>query len=124
MLANGVVTMRKTEELTFGRRKVQVSNLDKVLYPAAHFTKGQVIDYYIRAAEFILPHLRNRPVTLKRFPNGALGEFFYEKDAPKFTPDWIRTFPVPRRDRSQTDINYIVIDDLPTLVWLANLANL
>src|SRR5439155_3021898 len=66
----------------------------------------------------------DRPVTLKRFPNGVGGEFFYEKDAPKFTPDWVRTFPVPRRDRSHTDIHYIIIDDLPTLVWLANLANL
>ena len=116
--------MPKKQELTVNGRKIPVTNLDKVLYPAAHFTKGQVIDYYIRVADFILPQLRDRPVTLKRFPDGVRGEFFYEKDAPKFTPDWIRTFPVPRRGRSHTDINYIVIDDLPTLVWLANLANL
>jgi bifunctional non-homologous end joining protein LigD len=115
---------KKTEELIVGRRKIVVSNLDKVLYPAAHFTKRQVIDYYIRAAKFILPHLKNRPVTLKRFPNGVRGDFFYEKDAPKFTPDWVRTVAVPRRTGSQGDINYVVIDDLPTLVWLANLANL
>src|SRR5689334_27326 len=113
--------MRK-QELTIQGRKIPVSNLDKVLYSAAHFTKGQVIDYYISVAEFILPHLQDRPVTLKRFPNGVHGEFFYEKDAPKFTPDWVRTFPVPRKERRQTNINYIVIDDLPTLVWLANLA--
>lgn len=116
--------MKTTQELTIEGRKIPVSNLDKVLYPAAHFTKGQVIDYYTRVAEFILPHLRDRPVTLKRFPNGVDGVFFYEKDAPKFTPGWVRTFPVPRRDRSDSDINYIIIDDLPTLVWLANLANL
>jgi len=116
--------MPKKQEFTVNGRKIPVTNLDKVLYPAAHFTKGQVIDYYIRVADFILPQLRDRPVTLKRFPDGVRGEFFYEKDAPKFTPDWIRTFPVPRRGRSHTDINYIVIDDLPTLVWLANLANL
>ena len=114
----------KKKELKVGRRNIPVSNLEKVLYPAAHFTKGQVIDYYIRVADFILPHLRDRPVTLKRFPNGTGNEFFYEKDAPKFTPEWVRTFPVPRRDRSGTDIQYIIIDDLPTLVWLANLANL
>ena len=116
--------MPKKQELTVEGRKIPLTNLDKVLFPAAHFTKGQVIDYYIRMADFILPHLRDRPVTLKRFPNGVGGEFFYEKDAPKFTPDWVRTFPVPRRDRSHTDINYIVIDDLPTLVWSGNLANL
>src|SRR5262245_4479870 len=111
--------MPKKQELTVNGRKIPVTNLDKVLYQAAHFTKGQVIDYYIRVADFILPQLRDRPVTLKRFPDGVRGEFFYEKDAPKFTPDWIRTFPVPRRGLSHTDINYIVIDDLPTLVWLA-----
>src|SRR5215470_468674 len=116
--------MNKKEELTIGRRKIEVSNLDKVLYPAAHFTKRQVIDYYIRASKFALPHLRNRPVTLKRFPNGVRGEFFYEKDAPKFTPEWVRTVSVPRRGGSDGNIDYIVIDDLPTLVWLANLANL
>src|SRR3954469_19235255 len=116
--------MKKTEQLTVGRRKIPVSNLDKVLYPEAHFTKGQVIDYYIKAAKFLLPHLRSRPVTLKRFPNGVRDDFFYEKDAPKFTPDWVRTFPVPRRTGGAGDINYVVIDDLATLVWLANLANL
>ena len=116
--------MKKTEQLSVGRRKIPVSSLEKVLYPEAHFTKGQVIDYYIKAARFLLPHLRNRPVTLQRFPNGVRGDFFYEKDAPRFTPDWVRTFPVPRRTGGDRDINYIVIDDLATLVWLANLANL
>src|SRR5262249_46335500 len=109
---------------SLAEKKAAVSNLDKVLYPAAHFTKAQVIDYYIRASKFILPHLRNRPVTLKRFPDGVRGDFFYEKDAPKFTPDWVHTVAVPRRTGSRGDIHYIVIDDLPTLVWLANLANL
>ncbi|HEY2383832.1 MAG TPA: non-homologous end-joining DNA ligase [Terriglobia bacterium] len=112
------------EERTIGRRKISVSNLDKVLYPEAHFTKRQVIDYYTRVAPFLLPHLKDRPVTLKRFPNGLGGNFFYEKDAPRFTPEWVRTVSVPRRDRSNADIRYVVIDDLPTLVWLSNLANL
>jgi bifunctional non-homologous end joining protein LigD len=104
-------------------RKIAVSNLDKVMYPAAHFTKGQVIDYYIRVAPYLLPHLKDRPVTLKRFPDGVQGKFFFEKDAPRFTPAWVRKFPVPRRNGG-ADIEYIVVDDLATLVWLGNLASL
>jgi bifunctional non-homologous end joining protein LigD len=104
-------------------RKIAVSNLEKVLYPAAHFTKGQVIDYYVRVAPYILPYVKDRPVTMKRFPDGVKGEFFYEKNAPSFTPHWVRTFAVPRRSRNE-QINYILINDLPTLVWSANLTNL
>ena len=104
-------------------RKLQVSNLDKVLYPEAGFTKGQVIDYYLRVAPVLLPHLKDRPVTMKRYPNGVTGKFFYEKEKPRFTPAWVSTFPVPRR-AGGTDISYILINDLPTLVWCANLANL
>ncbi len=115
--------MPKRESLTIGKRKVSVSSLDKPLYPAAGFTKAAVIDYYIRVSGWLLPHLRKRPVTLKRYPDGVAGEFFYEKDAPSFTPDWVKTVPVPRRGGG-TPIRYIVIDDLPTLVWSANLANL
>ena len=100
-----------------------VSNLDKLLYPGGRFTKAKVIDYYIRVAPFLLPHLKNRPVTLKRFPEGVFGEFFYEKDAPAFTPAWVKTFAVPRKEKQGT-IRYILINDLATLVWLANLANL
>ena len=114
------------QHLTIDGRDIPVSNLDKMLYPVAHFTKAQVIDYYIRIAKFLLPHLHDRPVTLKRFPDGVGGQFFYEKDAPKFTPSWVRTFAVPRRTRSKghEEIHYIIVDDLPTLVWLANLASL
>jgi bifunctional non-homologous end joining protein LigD len=102
---------------------VPVSNLDKLLYPAAGVTKGNVIDYYIRVSQWLLPHLRDRPVTLKRYPDGVQGEHFYEKDAPSFTPEWVRTFPVPRRT-GESDINYIIVNDVATLVWAANLANL
>ena len=109
--------------LTVEGRQLQLSNLDKVLYPAAHFTKAQVIDYYIRIAPYLLPHLKDRPVTMKRYPDGVTGEHFYEKDAPSFTPEWVQTAPVPRRSGA-SDINYILINDLPTLVWSANLANL
>ncbi len=101
--------------------KVAVSNLDKQLYPG--FTKAQVLDFYIRISPYLLPHLKDRPVTMKRYPDGVSAAHFYEKDAPKFTPDWVRTVKVPRRGGGR-DIRYIVIDDLPTLVWSANLANL
>ena len=110
-------------DLKVGGRTVTISNPDKVMYPGAGFTKAQVIDYYVRVSRWLLPHLRHRPVTLKRYPDGVTGEHFYEKDAPSFTPDWVRTFPVPRRGGGEP-IRYILIDDLATLVWCANLANL
>jgi bifunctional non-homologous end joining protein LigD len=103
-------------------RGVAVSNLDKVLYPSG-FTKGQVIDFYIKISDYLLPHLQDRPVTLKRYPDGVKAAHFYEKDAPRFTPEWVRTFAVPRRS-GESHIHYVLIDDLPSLVWSANLANL
>ena len=116
--------MPKTKQhLTVDGRNVPVSNLDKILFPGGNVTKAQVIQYYLRVSEYLLPHLRNRPVTLKRYPNGALGAFFYEKDAPRFTPEWVKTFPVPRRE-SQRPIRYILVNDRPTLAWVANLASL
>jgi bifunctional non-homologous end joining protein LigD len=104
-------------------RDVSLSNLDKVMYPEVGFTKGQVIDYYTRVARYILPHLKDRPITMKRFPDGINGQFFYEKDAPSFTPDWIKTYPIPRTSEKSM-IDYILINDLPALVWSANMANL
>jgi bifunctional non-homologous end joining protein LigD len=104
-------------------REIELSNLDKVMYPKAGFTKAQVIDYYARVGRYILPHLKDRPVTLKRYPDGVKGEHFYEKDAPSFTPKWVKTSPVPRVGGGSM-INYILINDLPTLVWSANTANL
>jgi bifunctional non-homologous end joining protein LigD len=106
-----------------GKTKIAASQPDKVLYPAGKFTKADVIEYYHRVAPYLLPHFRNRPVTLKRYPNGVFGEAFYEKDAPGFTPDWVETFPVPRRDGGP-DINYILINDRPTLEWAASIAAL
>src|SRR5215204_6114391 len=114
---------RKTEQVTVGKRQIEVSNLDKLLYPGGKFTKANVIDYYIKISKYLLPHLKNRPVTLKRFPDGVFGEAFYEKDAPSFTPDWVKTVPVPRRETPGPDIRYILINDLPTLIWIANLAS-
>ncbi|MEJ7891974.1 MAG: non-homologous end-joining DNA ligase [Solirubrobacteraceae bacterium] len=98
-------------------RRLSLSNLDKVLYPAAGFTKGQVIDYYTRIAPYVLPHLRGRALTLKRYPNGVDGGHFYEKKCPEHRPEWVRT-------QLAADIDFCVCDDLPTLVWLANLADL
>ena len=115
---------KKTQQhLRIDDRDVAVTNLDKVLYPETGFTKAQVIDYYIRVSEYLLPHFKDRPVTLKRYPSGIHGQFFYEKDEPAFAPDWIQTFPVPRR-AGGPDICYILINDLSTLVWCANAASL
>src|SRR6266550_5892379 len=112
------------QRVTIEGHAISLSNLDKVLYPGGRFTKARVIDYYIHVAPFLLPHLKDRPVTLKRFPEGVYGEFFYEKDAPSFTPPWVKTFSVPRKNKAEPDIRYILINNLATLVWLANLATL
>ncbi|MBO3740762.1 non-homologous end-joining DNA ligase [Actinoplanes flavus] len=105
-------------------RDLELSNLDKVMYPSAGFTKGEVIDYYTRVAPVLLPHLRNRAVTRIRYPNGVDEAHFFEKNKPGGTPDWVRvaTLPVPGSTKSRETIDYVVVDDLPTLVWLANLA--
>jgi len=104
-------------------RTLSLSNLDKVLYPAAGFTEGHVIDYYTRIAPFVLPHLAGRALTLKRYPNGVEGGHFYEKNAPGHRPEWVRTATIPIRSDGRT-IDFVLADDLPTLVWLANLADL
>jgi bifunctional non-homologous end joining protein LigD len=109
---------RETIETQIAGKKLTLSNLEKVLYPAAHFTKARVIDYYTRVAAAIIPHLKDRPLTLKRYPNGVDGEFFYEKNCPLFRPSWIRT---AHREK-ETSVDYCVINDLPSLVWVANLA--
>jgi bifunctional non-homologous end joining protein LigD len=115
--------MPQKAELNVEDRKIQVSNLDKVLYPKAGFAKGQVIDYYIRIAPVLLPHLRDRPLTMKRYPNGVNGEFFYEKNCPSHRPKWVQTAKV-WSEGNQRIMNYCLANDLPTLVWAANLADL
>ena len=107
-------------------RDVELSNLDKVLYPAAGFTKGEVIDYYTRVAPVLLPHLADRALTRIRYPNGVEGAHFFEKNAPGGTPDWVRLekLPVPGSTKDRETIDFVVVDDLPTLVWVANLASL
>jgi bifunctional non-homologous end joining protein LigD len=104
-------------DVEVGGRSLSLSNLDKVLYPRAQFTKGDVIDYYAAIAPVLVEHLRDRPLTLKRYPNGVEAPYFYEKQAPSHRPDWIRTERVG-------DIDYVVVEELATLVWLANLADL
>ena len=114
---------KETAQIEVQGRRLALSNLDKILYPAAEFTKRQVLDYYVRVAPFLIPHLTGRPLTMKRYPDGVDGEFFYEKNAPKHRPDWLKTAPIYSRHNRRT-IDYILANDLPTLVWMANLASL
>ena len=106
-----------------GRSRVAAKKVarrpDRVLFPKSGFTKNDAIDYYERVAKWMLPHLKNVPVSLKRYPDSVRGESFWEKDAPSFTPDWVRTVAVPRRS-GQSKIHYIVIDDVRTLAWVAD----
>jgi bifunctional non-homologous end joining protein LigD len=100
---------------------MKLSNLDKVLYPSTGFTKGQVIDYYAKIAPVLVPHLAGRPLTLKRYPNGVDSEFFFEKNATQHRPDWVKTAPI-WSEHNRRNVNYILANDLPTIVWMANLA--
>jgi bifunctional non-homologous end joining protein LigD len=113
--------VRQTVDVEVEGRRLKLSNLDKVLYPAVGFTKGEVIDYYTRVSPVLLPHLSGRPLTLKRYPDGVEGEYFYEKQCPSHRPDWVRTEPIKANGKK---INFCIADDLPTLVWTSNLADL
>ncbi len=104
-------------------KHLKLSNLDKVLYPEAGFTKGQVIDYFVRIAPVLLPHLHGRPLTMKRYPNGVNGMYFYEKNCPEHRPEWVQVAPVWSSGNNKW-MNYCMAEDLPTLVWAANLADL
>jgi bifunctional non-homologous end joining protein LigD len=107
-------------------RNLKLSNLDKVLYPEVRLTKGEVIHYYTSVAPVLLPHLAGRPLTVKRYPNGVEGKFFFEKNASRSKPDWVRTvtLPAPGSTKDRDQIDFIVVEELATLVWLANLAAL
>jgi bifunctional non-homologous end joining protein LigD len=115
--------MRHVAELEVAGKRLQVSNLDKVLYPKAGFTKAQVIDYLIKISPVLLPHLKDRPLTLKRYPNGVEKEFFYEKQCPPHRPTWINTAKV-WSEGNQYDIHFCLVNNLPALVWIGNLADL
>jgi len=104
-------------------RNLKLSNLEKILYPAAGFTKKDVIDYYVRIAPAIIPHLAGRALTRKRYPDGVEGEPFFEKNAPMHRPEWVKTAPI-WSGRNRRTVHYVLADDMATLVWLANLAAL
>jgi bifunctional non-homologous end joining protein LigD len=117
--------MAKTnkEQIKIGNRRLEVSNLDKVFYPDSGFTKGDVIAYYRNIASVVLPYLKGRPVTLKRYPDGVTGGFFYEKRCPPHRPEWVGTIPM-RRQRDDKDVEYCAVDSIAALVWATNLGNL
>ncbi len=109
-------------------RELRLSNLDKVFWPEEGYTKGDLVAYYFNVAEWILPYLRDRPLTMKRMPNGVTGEFFYEKDAPRHTPEWMPRCPVEsvgdgsRYGPAKHDvINYLMVEDTAGLLFMANL---
>lgn len=111
----------KSSQLHIDGKDVNLSHLNKVFYPSVGFTKGKMLDYYIQVAPLLLPHLRGRPLTLKRYPDGIEGNSFYEKQAPSYRPSWLRTF-VMEDEKTRKKTEYCVVDDLASLVWIANLA--
>src|SRR5882724_6611 len=113
--------MSESSTVEIQGKHLKLTNLEKVLYPAAGFTKGQVIDYYARIAPVLVPHLAGRPLTLKRYPNGVDQQFFFEKNATIHRPPWVKTAPIWSEGNNR-NVNYILANDLPTLVWVANLA--
>jgi bifunctional non-homologous end joining protein LigD len=115
-------TKRHTEIEVQGRT-LRLSNREKTLYPRTGFTKGEMIDYYAAVGPVLLPHLAGRPLTLKRYPDGVDGEYFYEKRCPSHRPEWVQTAPI-WTERVQGKIDYCLTEDLPTLIWAANLASI
>ncbi|MEA3210356.1 MAG: bifunctional non-ous end joining protein LigD [Chthoniobacter sp.] len=115
--------MTKKQQIKVEGRELSISNLDKVFFPESGSTKGRVIRFYSDIAEAILPHLQDRPLTLKRYPDGITGEHFYEKNAPKHTPPWVKRFAIPRSEGGP-DINYVLCNDRATLVWVSNLGDI
>jgi bifunctional non-homologous end joining protein LigD len=114
----------KRLEVHIDGRTLSLSNLDKLMYPEAGFTKGHLIEYYTRIAPVLLGHLRDRPLTLKRYPDGVEGPYFYEKQCPSHRPDWVPTTVIGSSRARDGKINFCLANDLPTLVWLSNLADL
>jgi bifunctional non-homologous end joining protein LigD len=115
--------MSASQTVDIEGKRLKLTNLEKILYPATGFTKGQVIDYYARIAPLLVPHLAGRPLTLKRYPGGVDEQFFFEKNATQYRPEWVKTAPIWSEGNRRT-VNYILADDLPTLVWVANLASI
>ncbi|GAA4906839.1 bifunctional non-homologous end joining protein LigD [Stackebrandtia albiflava] len=113
-------------DVTIGGRHLTLTNLGKVMYPGDGFTKGEVIDYYVKIADVLLPHLAERCVTRIRYPDGIGDLRFYEKNAPKGTPDWVHTenIPTPGSSKGRDSLDFVMVDDVATLAWLGNLAAL
>src|SRR4051812_32015269 len=122
--AAGAPSVRGAHSVLIGRRRVAITNPDKVLYPDSGFTKAAVIGYYLRMASEVLPHIHGRPLTLKRYPNGVAAGHFYEKKCPSFKPEWLRTLHVRATTKASGFIDYCTIDDAAGLIWMANLASL
>ena len=112
-----------TDVVAVGKRELRLSNLDKPFWPDEGITKGDLIDYYRRVASALVPHLRDRPFTMRRYPDGAYGKAFFQKDAPSHMPDWIRTFttPVSTRDGKEKVVDFPVVNDELALLWMANM---
>jgi len=107
-------------------RRLRMSHLDKVFYPDSDFTKGRLVEYYARVAPVLLPHVRDRPLTLKRYPNGVEGKSFFEKNVSGHAPDWVRTVRIetPGSTRGAESADFALVQDLPTLMWVAQLASI
>jgi bifunctional non-homologous end joining protein LigD len=106
-----------------GKRELRLSNLDKVFWPDEGITKGDLLDYYRQVAPALVPHLRGRPFTMRRYPDGAFGKAFFQKDAPSHMPDWIRTFhaPVSTRGGKEREVDFPIVDDELSLLWMVNM---
>src|SRR4051812_40193803 len=115
--------MKEKAELEIEGHQIPVTNLQKVLYPEAGFTKGDVVRYYMDIAPVLLPHLKNRALTMKRYPDGVGKFFFYEKNCPDYRPKWVQTAPVFSHGRGEI-MHYCLANNLASLVWMANLADL
>jgi bifunctional non-homologous end joining protein LigD len=118
-----VSTSGRAVEVKVDSRTLKLTNLDKVFWPEVGFTKGQMIDYYTRIAPVLLPHLKDRPLTLKRYPNGVDAEMFYEKNCPSHRPAWIGTAKVWSGGNNRW-MYYCLVQDLPSLVWVAQLGTI
>ncbi len=121
MSANHEKIEEDTRHFTLDGKRLKLTNLGKILYPESDFTKADVVDYYARIGPIITPHLENRPLTLKRYPNGVDEDYFYEKQCPKYHPKWLETTKVQGEEKT---INFCMANDLPSLIWVANLASL
>ena len=106
--------------IKIGGRSIELSRQEKVLFPKSHLTKGDLISYYQMIAPYMLPYMKNHPITLQRFPNGIADEWFYQKDVPDYFPPWIPTIPIEKKEGGK--VNYVQINNVATLVYLANQA--